>query len=67
MANTEMIRTLVKDRGLKYKYIASKLGITTTGLKKKIENEHEFKASEIVKMADILEVEPAVRDQIFLN
>ncbi|MBQ9709461.1 MAG: helix-turn-helix transcriptional regulator [Clostridia bacterium] len=67
MANTEMIRELVKKKGLKYKFIAGELGITATGLKKKIENEHEFKASEIVKMADILEVDLAVRDQIFFN
>jgi DNA-binding phage protein len=45
--------------------ISKKLGITREGLYKKINNETEFKASEIVSMQRILHLSNETRDKIF--
>lgn len=64
MTDTAKLRTIIKESGLKYEYIAESLGITYQGLKNKIENIREFKASEIVRMCDILNISER-RDEIF--
>lgn len=66
MADTIQLRQVINQKGLKYQFIACKLGITPYGLQRKIENKTEFKASEISKMAEILELENKQRDDIFL-
>lgn len=65
MTNTKMLRDEIDKRGLKYKYVASSLGLTYYGLLRKIENCAEFKASEIVKISDILSLDMKTRDRIF--
>lgn len=66
MTDTTKLREMIRERGLKLKFIAEKLGITTYGLKLKIENEHEFKPSEIVIMCDILDIKSLkVKEEIF--
>lgn len=47
MTNSKALRKLVKDRGLKYKYIAGQIGITPYCLARKINNKVDFKAGEI--------------------
>ena len=54
MTDTELLRRAVNRSGLKYKAIASNLGITPFGLQKKIKNLTEFKASEISKITELL-------------
>lgn len=54
MTDTQALRDLISSAGLKYKFIASSLGITPFGLQKKIENRSEFKASEITTLAKLL-------------
>jgi hypothetical protein len=51
-----MLRSIIKDSGLKYNYIAKSLGITPFGLSKKIDGIYEFKASEVKKICDILNI-----------
>ena len=63
MTDTKLLRELITNAGLKYKYVAS--GITPQALQQKIENDREFKASEIDGLAKLLDLTPADKDRIF--
>lgn len=57
MTNTELLNARIDSSGLKKSYIAKALGIRTDTLSRKINNEREFKASEINALCDILGIE----------
>lgn len=65
MTDTKLLRELITNAGLKYKYVASTLGITPQALQQKIKNDREFKASEIDGLAKLLDLTPADKDRIF--
>lgn len=65
MTDSKAFRSAVTYRGLKYKALAAVLGITPYGLQKKIDNQSEFKASEIVKLTAALQLSERERDKIF--
>lgn len=67
MTDTVRLRKVIESKGLKYSYLAKKLSLTTYGLQKKIENDTEFKASEIACLCDILGLDNYERDLIFFN
>lgn len=60
-----MLSNKVKESGLKLTFIAKKLGITREGLYRKMRNETEFKASEIICLQTILRLTNKERDEIF--
>lgn len=64
MTDTKKLKVIIKESGLKYDYIAKKLGLTYQGLKNKIENVREFKASEMVQLCNILNISER-KDEIF--
>ena len=47
MTNSKLIRETIKERGLKIKYVAEKMGLSHYGLQKKMDNITEFKVSEV--------------------
>lgn len=47
MVDTQRLNDRIDRSGLKKYYIASKIGLTTYGLQKKITNQTQFKANEI--------------------
>lgn len=65
MTDTKLLRGLIEASGLKYNYIAKKLGLSAYGLQLKIENDNEFKASEITKFCEILNLDMKTRDNVF--
>jgi transcriptional regulator with XRE-family HTH domain len=66
LTNTTKLRELIKNSGLKKKYIAEKLGITTYGLQKKIDNKSEFKSTEIVTLCKLLHINSlSEKEEIF--
>lgn len=67
MTNTKMLLKKLNENGLKMSYIAKELGLTPYGFSKKVYNESEFKASEIVKCSELLRLSLQERDSIFLN
>ena len=67
MTNRELLREKISNSGLKYGYIASKLGLTPYGLQLKIDNKNEFRASEIASLVEILNLNTATMKQIFFN
>ena len=65
MTDTEKLGAVIADSGMTITAIARKLGITREGLYKKLNNETEFKASEISTMQKILNLSNEKRDEIF--
>ena len=67
MVDTEELRNVIKNRGLKYGYIASEMGLSLYGLQRKIDGITDFKAKEIVELTGILKLTKAQRDSIILS
>ncbi len=65
MTDSTLLNEEIVDSGITITAIARKLGITREGLYKKINNETEFKASEILSMQKILNLTNKKRDSIF--
>lgn len=57
VTDTLKLRERIMQSGLKYKYIAEQMGITRYGLMQKINNQYDFKSSEIAMLCDILRIE----------
>ena len=65
MTDTNALRSIIADSGLKYKAIAEIMGLTPYALQMKSDNETEFKASEIDTLANTLGMDMQQRDSIF--
>lgn len=65
MTDSKKLRDKIEGAGLKYSFLAKKLGLSSYGLQKKIENDTEFKASEVKSLADLLNLSTIERDEIF--
>lgn len=65
MTDSNALREWIKARGLKLNAIATAIGITPYSLQKKIDNETEFKASEIAVFVNDFGMLKSVRDKIF--
>lgn len=67
MTNSSMLRAWIEKKGFKLKAVAAQLGITPYSLQKKIDNENEFKASEIMAFVVDLGMTTKERDKIFFG
>lgn len=67
MTNTKLIKKTIKESGLKRYALAEQMGLTYQGLLNKINNVSEFKASEIKKIAEILNIDNELRERIFFE
>lgn len=65
MINSKKLVEKIDESGVKRKFIAEKLGLSAYGLSKKINNENEFKVSEVEKICNILDLSSAEREDIF--
>lgn len=59
MTNTKLLIQYIHNSGLKKGKIAKTLGISLFTLKRKIDNETEFKQSEIQKLCELLSINTA--------
>lgn len=67
MVNTTLINETIEKKGLKIKFIAGKLNISSTALRKKINNIHEFRVSEAVKLCEVLGLDGiSLKNDVFL-
>lgn len=57
MTNTEMLKQVIKESGLKLQSIANWLGISRFALQMKIENRHQFKSEEIQTLCRVLNID----------
>lgn len=67
MTDSEALSKAIENSGLKLTFIANKLELSREGFYKKLNNQTEFKASEIVKLQDILNLSNNERDKIFFT
>ena len=65
MTNSAALRARIKKSGFKLGYIAEKIGITAYTLQKKIDNETEFKVSEVDCLAKLLNLTALEKDAYF--
>jgi cytidylate kinase len=66
--NTKKLKMKIIDSGIKYKVIAKNLGLSYYGLQKKVNNETEFKASEIKKLCKMLNItDSKIKEEIFFE
>ena len=62
MTDTKLLEALISKKGIKKGKIAEKLNVSYNTLKRKINNEVPFNASEITIMCDVLQIE-SVREK----
>ena len=65
MTDTKELRRRVKAAGLKYKRIAQQLSISAYTLQLKINNDNEFKVSEVDMLSNLLGLFLREKDAIF--
>ena len=66
MTNTELLYAKIKERGLKKKYLAEKVGLTLAGFRNCCTNRTEFRASQIAILCKELKIASAKeKDDIF--
>lgn len=66
MTNTELLQAELDKSGYKISWVAKKMGLSYFGLRKKIDNESQFKAEEIKKLCKILNITSLkLKDAIF--
>lgn len=68
MTDTLKLENLIRESGLKKGYLADMLGLSRFGFMKKVNNLSEFKASEIIKLCELLEIRSMQeRESIFFK
>ena len=67
MTNTELLKEIIRSKGLKYNFIANELGITYMSLNKKINNVTEFTIPEVDKFCKVLDISTAQMRKVFFN
>lgn len=66
MTNTKELWNVIQESGLKFQAIAEKMGLSSFGLRKKVDGATEFKASEIKTLCEILRIDDLQqREKIF--
>lgn len=67
MINSNALRNKIETSGLKYKYLAEQLDISSYGLQLKIDGKNEFLVKEAVKLCNLLNLTNKEREDIFFN
>lgn len=68
LTDSKLLRELISIKGLKLKYVAEYLGLSSYGLALKIDNVQEFKTSEVAALCDLLKIESLeMKEKIFFN
>lgn len=67
LTDEKLLGDAIEKSGLKITYIAQALNLSREGFYKKINNQTEFKASEILKLQKLLNLTNKRREEIFFN
>lgn len=67
MTDTVLLRRKIEESGYKLRFIAQRLGITYQCLLNKINNESEFKATEILSLCELLNINIQQKEAIFFT
>ena len=66
MTNVSLLQTEIEKSGLKKKYIAQQLGLSSYGFALKARGDREFTASEIKMLCEVLKLNMSQMHAIFL-
>lgn len=67
MVNKNLLKSMYIAKGLTQSVLARKLGISVQSLSAKINNNVEFRSSEIAKLCDLLNIDSKDMSIIFFN
>lgn len=67
MVKYEMLRLLLAESGYKMQHVAGELSLTTNTFRKKLYGKSEFKLSEAMRLAQLLQLTDAERSECFFN
>lgn len=67
MANSKLLKEVIRKNGTTITALAPKVNLTREGLTKKIDGTNEFKASEIIAITKELKLSFKERENIFFN
>ena len=67
MMDSKLLRDVLRDSGYRLVYVAGACGLTYAGFLKKLNNETEFKASEIMALRRLLQLTDAEINAIFFE
>ena len=68
MTNTSLLEDYIKKSGYKRSFIARQIGLKSTyGFSRKVNNESEFTATEIVILCNLLKINAKDKDAIFFK
>ena len=56
MTDSDALKALIKSRGLKLKYVADYLGLTSYVFALQLNNKQEVKTSEVAALCELLEI-----------
>ena len=65
MTDSKMLQSTISSSGYKLSFVAKKLGITYQALFNKINNNSEFKATEIFALSELLKLNAEQQKNIF--
>ncbi len=67
MTDSKALREHIRQSGVKMYALAGKIGVSSYSLQKKIDGVVEFKASEIAKLASVLQLSGDTVNRIFFG
>lgn len=67
LADIERLKLIIKERGLKNKYLAKELGITEAAYYSKMSGKRKFNVDEAAQLVGILNISNAVAYDIFFK
>ena len=57
LTDTNALKKIINNNGLKMKYVAEQLGLSSYGFSLKVENKQEFKTSEVAALCELLNID----------
>ena len=67
VTDTVRLRKRIKDAGYRLSYVATVLGISPYTLQRKLDNDSEFKISEVDTLAKLLGLTPTEKNALFFS
>lgn len=65
MTDTNQLQKMIRSSGYKECFIAQQLGITPQTLRNKLKRRSEFRAGEIMRLSELLNLSRTAKDAIF--
>lgn len=65
MTNTSLLEQYIEKSGYKKSFIAAQLGLTSYGFARKVNNQSEFKGSEMTILCNLLKIDAKDKEAIF--